>query len=198
MPWNDYLYWLNRGAVEIAGRLVGYKLGLYRERVRYDGFEVFVPPEAEYDLARARQGIWRGRTPEGPPALPPPRLPDEERRALPFPALTWLDATLAKLPRSTLKVLAYMPVHVASQQQPGTPAAAVEAECKARIAAIARARGAKVVDWRIASPITREDSNYWDSLHYRLPVAQRIARDLAAAVLEGRDAADGSYRVVVR
>ena len=47
-----------------------------------------------------------------------------------------------------------MPVHVAAQAWPGTREAALEAECKARIAAIGRARGAKVIDWRIASPIT--------------------------------------------
>ena len=91
-----------------------------------------------------------------------------------------------------------MPVHVAIQAWPGTHAAAVEAECKARIAAIARERGAKVIDWRIASPITTNDANYWDALHYRLPIAQRIGRELIGAALHGEESSDGSYRLLVR
>ena len=52
---------------------------------------------------------------------------------------------LADLPPTSLKLLAHVPVHVAAQPWPGTYGAAVEAECKARIAAIAQKRGAKVV-----------------------------------------------------
>jgi len=197
-PWNDYANLLNRGTLEVAGRLVGYHLGLNRPRSRYDGFEVFTPPENEFDLARARQGIWGGQPPRAVPDLPPPPLSDAERRALSFPALIWMDAMLAELPSSSVKVLAFMPVHVALQAWPGTHDAAADAECKERIASIARARDAKVVDWRIASPITTNDANYWDGLHYRLPIAQRIARELADAALNGRESADGSYRLVVR
>jgi hypothetical protein len=195
--WNDYANLFNSGTLELAARLVGYHLGLYPARSRYDGFEIFTPPESDYDLARAKRGIWVV-TPERPlPNLSPPPLSDAEREALRFPALDWLDQMLAEIPSST-KVLAFMPVHVAIQAWPGTRAAAVEAECKARIAEIARQRGAKVVDWRIASPITIDDSNYWDALHYRLPIAQRIARELIDAVLNGRESAEDDYRLVVK
>ena len=91
-----------------------------------------------------------------------------------------------------------MPVHVAAQAWPGTRQAAVEAECKSRIEAIARAYGAKVIDWRIASPITTNDSNYWDGLHYRLPIAQRIAHELVEAARDGKDSPEGDYRIVVK
>ena len=103
---------------------------------------------------------------------------------------------LGELPASSIKVLAFMPVHVAAQAWPGTRDAAVEAECKARIAAIGRARDAKVIDWRIASPVTVNDANYWDGLHYRLPIAQRITNELIGAVLNSAEASDGSYRLV--
>lgn len=194
-PWNDYLYLLNTGVVELAGRLVGNWLGLYPERVRYDGFEVFVPRDSDYDAARAHSAIWQNRKPD-PPVEPLHGLSDSERQSLRFPALAWLDESLAKLSPATTKILAYMPVHVAAQPRPGTHEAALETECKARIASIARARGARVVDWRIASPITREDTNYWDHLHYRLPIAQRIVRELVAAIRDGTPSADGSYRIV--
>jgi hypothetical protein len=91
-----------------------------------------------------------------------------------------------------------MPVHVAAQRWPGTREAAVEAECKAQITAIGRAHGAKVIDWRIASPITTNDSNYWDGLHYRLPIAQRIARELIEAAVNSAESPEGDYRLLAR
>lgn len=193
--WNDLLYLLNSATVEIAGRLVGYHLGLYPERIRGDGFQVFVPPESEYDVDRARRHIWNDQPPRKWLDVPGPVVSDAERQAWSFPALAWLDSILAELPNTT-KVLAYMPVHIASQPEPGTLGAAQEQECKRRIASIAGRRGAKVVDWRIPSPITTDDANYWDSLHFRLPVAEKIARALAPAVLENREAPDESYRLV--
>lgn len=196
--WNDYANLFNSGTLEVAARLVGYHLGLYSARSRYDGFEVFTPPESDYDLARAKRGIWVGQAERPLPDAPLPRLSEDDKRALKFPALAWLDTMLAEMPPASLRVLAFMPVHVALQGWPGTRAAAVEAECKARIEAIARARGAKVIDWRIASPITTNDSNYWDALHYRLPIAQRIGRELIDAALKGQDSPDGSYRLPVR
>jgi hypothetical protein len=195
-PLNDYLYLFNEPTAEIAVRLVGFKLGLYPERVRFDGFEVFTPPEKSYDPDRARQHIWQNSSPKTSINLTPPILSTDEKASLPFPALNWLSEILQNLPRSTVKILAFMPVHIAEQPWPGTKAAAVEAECKAQIVEIARESGAKVVDWRIHSPITREDTNYWDQLHYRLPIAQRIQQELADAVLGDRDSHDGSYHIL--
>lgn len=111
-PWNDYPHLFNAATAEIAVRLIGYKLGLYRERVRYDGYEVFTPPERDYDLARARHNLWGDRGPQALPEPSLPILPVEELRTAQFPAAAWLDATLARLPPSTRVILAYMPVHV--------------------------------------------------------------------------------------
>jgi hypothetical protein len=193
-PWNDYLYMFNAGTLEIAVRLVGYQLGLYRERIRYDGYDVFVPPDSQYDAARARAKIGEAAPPPNP--LPPP-LSAAERSRLSFPALAWLDASLARLPADSRKILAFMPVNIAAQPTPGTHEADVEAECKARIVAIGRNRGASVIDWRIPSSLTRADTNYWDALHYRVPIATRIAEELGPAVLAGRESTDGSYVVLV-
>jgi len=190
--WNDYPYLFNYGTLEIAVRLVGYNLGLYPERIRDDGYGVFVPPESQYDAAKAHKYIWDG-VPQR-PVIPP--LSPAERAEIKLPALDWLDALLARIPAPNLKVLAFMPVNVAAQPAPGTRQAQVEAECKLRIAAIARNRGAKLIDWRIASPMTTNDLNYWDRLHYRVPVATRIADELAAATLSGQQSAD--YRIIVR
>jgi hypothetical protein len=177
--------------------MVGHQLGLGRESIRYDGYKVFTPPESQYDPKRARRRLWGNAEPKTPPDLPPPALSPEVRGGLSFPALPWLDHALGKITSGTLTVLADMPAHITAQPWPGTRAAAVEAECKARIAALARKRSAQLIDWRITSPITTKDANYWDQLHYRLPIADRLARELIAAVLERRPSADGSYRIVV-
>jgi hypothetical protein len=192
-PWEKYLYLFNYGTLEIAVRLIGYHLKLYPERVRYDGYEMFVPPESQYDPVKVHDKIWRA----SPPAADQPLLTAEELNQLSLPALDWLDAGLARLPSSTLAILAFMPVHVTAQPRPGTRNAEIEGECKTRIVAIGRKNGAKVIDWRIASPLTQNDANYWDRLHYRVPVATRIAEELGAAALTGRVSENGSYLLLV-
>lgn len=189
-----FAYLLNNGTVEIAGRLVGFNLGLYPERVRDDGFEVFVPPDDTYDLERARGHIWVDGKRRHPPTDP---VRDAVPQAFSFPALTWLDDALAQMPHSR-KILAYMPVHVAAQPPAGSAGGQLEAQCKRRIASIALERHAVVIDWRIPSPLTENDANYWDGLHYRLPVAQLVARETADAALTGAVSKDGLYQITVR
>ncbi len=195
--WNDYLYLLNAATLEIAGRLAGYKLGLYKERIRYDGYEQFTPDESLYDTAAAERNVWAGASRSPAYAKAPEPLPPPGRADIKLPALPWLDEMLSRLPPTTEKVLAFMPVHVAAQPVPGSLTAANENECKARIAAIGRKWHAKVIDWRIPSPITREDTNYWDSLHYRVPIAQRLAREIAEAAVTGAPSSEGTYRTLV-
>jgi hypothetical protein len=196
-PWNDALYLFNTATAEITGREIGYQFGLYRARLRHDGYGVFVPPDERYDFAKAQRLIWGAGGPRALPDMPPPTLSPQERAALTFPALAWLDDALARLPSQSMKILAFAPVHIAAQPRPGTRAAAVEAECKARVAVLARRHQAKLIDWRIASPITRTDTNYWDSVHYRVSIATRFAEEIQRAVLLGQPSQDDSYRVLV-
>jgi hypothetical protein len=186
--WNDLFYLLNIPTLEAASRAVGYLWGKVSPRLRRDGFEVFVPPESSYDVVRARDNLR--------PSLAQPHEAGDA--AMEFPALPWLDESLASLPGATRKYLVFPPPHVSALPAPGSPGAAREAECKEKIAAIARRRGALLVDWRLASPLTTEDSNYWDKLHYRLPIAYKLIDDLGHIIKEGRPSPDGSYRILVR
>jgi hypothetical protein len=78
---------------------------------------------------------------------------------------------------------------VAGQPRPGSGEAIVWQECKKRLAAmVAAAPHARLVDFMIPGPVTTEDANYWDVLHYRVSVADWLARSL-------RSAADGPPRV---
>jgi len=194
-PWNDLPELLNTKTVEITGRLAAFHFGWMPERIRRDGYEVFTPPEATYDLARARWHIWRN-VPGAKisPVSPPVALSPAEAQHLDFPALPWLDDLLSRVPSQSLRMLAWMPIHVAAQPMPGSRNAAELDVCKDRIAAIARRRGAAFVDFGVASEITTEDSNYWDPLHYRLPIAPRIVDALKAATSGATRAADGIYR----
>ncbi len=104
-PLNDLPEQFNLKTVEIAGRLAAYHFRLMPERIRSDGYEVFTPPEAEYDLSRARMHIWKDR-PERrvAPESPPKALSAAEAEATRFPALVWLDELLARLPAQTRRI----------------------------------------------------------------------------------------------
>jgi hypothetical protein len=192
---NDWPELLSLKAMEIAWRMMLHRFGFMAERLRLDGYEVFTPDESTYDLARARGHIWAGRdrTIIDAPAYTPTAT---ERDGWVFPALAWIDGLIARMPREAAVMLAFTPNHVAGQHPPGSPGLAREMACKAAVAAIGARHGATVVDFRIPSPVTREDSNYWDALHYRLPVASRIVDGLARARATGEDDPDGFYRVL--
>jgi hypothetical protein len=166
-------------SLEIATRVAAQRLGLARDRIRADGYEVFTPPEASYDLARARAHIWAG-APEVTPVVPAVAPSADERAAWRFPALAWLDALLAQLPPTTRVVLAFPPAHIAVQPRPGSGAEAHEQACKAVVAELAAKHGAAAADFRLRSPVTMDDANFWDPLHYRLPLANRLTHDLSA------------------
>ncbi|SFL68514.1 hypothetical protein [Methylobacterium pseudosasicola] len=185
-PWG-VLRQVSLRSVTIAAQAGLARLGLARPRIRPDGYAVFTPPEALYDPVRARDHIRAG-------ALDPAAATDSPDA--PMPALARLDALLAKIPAGALKLLAFMPVHAAAQGAPGTLAGQREETCKARVAAIGAKHGAVVVDFRRSSPVTMQDANYWDALHYRLPVAAWIVADLNAAVRTGADDPAGIYRVL--
>lgn len=180
---------VNLRSLSAAANVVLIRLGHGRPRIRADGYAVFTPPEATYDAARARAHIAAATIDPDSPADPPGE---------PFPALDRLDPVLAALPRETVKILAFMPVHVRAQGEPGTPAGRRENACKAKAAEIGGRRGALVVDFRLASPVTTQDSNYWDALHYRLPIAARIVDGLKEAERTGKDDPRGFYRVLAR
>lgn len=185
-PWGVFRQANLRG-LTAAVNAVLVRMGRGKPRIRADGYAVFTPPEATYDLGRAQAHIAAGVGDPNAPADPPD---------LPFPALDRLDATLASLPRETRKIVAFMPVHARAQGQPGTASGRRETACKARAAAIGESRDALVVDFRLTSPVTRDDANYWDALHYRLSVAARIVAGLKDADSGRTGDPDGFYKVL--
>jgi hypothetical protein len=193
-PWNDWLYILNWTGLENAALQLLQRLRLLQPRRPPNGFEVFVPPEAAYDAARASKHIW-GKRQRTIVLQVPVQVPSESDRAhWRFPALEWLADLLEKAPSETQVILAMMPAHVAAQPQPGSADAARDDECKARLAKLASHRGTGLIDFKIVSQITTEDRNYWDALHYRLPVAKKIVDSIAIALASGADDPGGEWQ----
>jgi hypothetical protein len=192
--WSSVLYLLNIPTIDAAARTVSGLLGGGPEKVRADGYEN-TTAEAHYDPAIAHDKIWR---PEESRFAPWGHLAEIGREAMDLAALRWLDAALAALPAETRKILVFPPVHAHTLPDPGSPRAALEAECKRRVAAVARRRGAVAVDWRVPSRLAAEDAHFYDPVHYRPAVTGRLIDDLAHIVNEGRDSPDGSYRILAR
>jgi hypothetical protein len=105
----------------------------------------------------------------------------EERRALRFPTHAMLQELLAAMP-SALKIVYFVPYHIATQPRDGSREAIVWQECKSRVAELVQeAPHARLVDFMIRSAVTVNDENYWDPLHYRLAISTWLAQSLRAA-----------------
>lgn len=189
-PWRGYGEMLNMYAIQSAGQLFGILAGVKAETHGRDGYTRFVPPDAAYD----RTKVARNLAAAGPSIPPGPRTGPPE--AWKYPALDTLKSLLAAIPASTRKVLFFAPYHQKLLSAPGTDGAAAWDECKRRVAALAAAApNAVAVDFMLPSPITTEDDHYWDPLHFTVAVADRLARDLAAA---SRGETSPDYRILAR
>ncbi|MCO5092612.1 hypothetical protein [Bosea sp. (in: a-proteobacteria)] len=199
VAWSDWPKLLNLTNLEIAGRLLAHRLGWSPARIRGDGYEVFTPPEASYDLIRAQAHIYAslgGRVADLAPLSPPASVAPAESARWRFPALSWLEESIMAFPKETQVMLVLPPAHLAAYPREGSPGWQRYARCKAEIAALARRHGATLVDYAHASPITTQDANYWDPLHFRLPVAARFSAELVAIASGGAPGADGAANVL--
>ncbi len=95
-----------------------------------------------------------------------------------YPSLPLLDRMLRSLPAATRKVVFLPPYNIEQQGAPGSATARRWAGCKEALAAIAAADGAEALDFMIPSAITSTRDNYWDPIHYRVPIATRLAEGL--------------------
>ena len=188
-PWNDLLYLYNPKTVEQMGLQFAFITGIHQgPRRGLDGYTNFLPPQAQYNLARARRHIYSGPTPK-PILAVKPAVPIDPR--LRFPSHERMKAMLDELPPQTLKLLVFMPYHVYVQPRPGSRQDAQYRLCKARFAKMARGRAnAHILDFMIPSALTREDRNYWDSLHYNVASASRIVEAIKFGVAHRRSIPD--------
>ncbi len=191
-PWNDPLSMLNLKSLELSARRILHAAGLQAARIDENGFKAFLPDDASYDAAKAKAkiGTWSASDYEpvagGNIATGP--------NALQFPALTWLDQLLSK--EWARAALVFMPVHVVATGPNGSALLARDSACKSAVADIAKAHDVPVVDFRIASAITLRDENYWDPLHYRVPIGEQIIDKIKHALATGDNDPAGTWHVL--
>ena len=197
LSWRNLRRVLNEDAFFHALNAIKYHIGRFKPDIRDDGYWVFPSYHGKYDPEAALQRIY-GTRPRShqPPIVPPEPVSEAERAAWTFPWLDLLEKALTPLPASTRVVFVTMPVHVTAQVRPGSVAAQREEVCKQRTARIAASHGSIVIDLRIHSAITRTDENYWDALHYRLPIARQIEESVIAGVLSGQPDPEGLRRII--
>ncbi len=186
-PWNDLLGQFNFTALEVAVRLANHRLGRAKERIRSDGYEVFTPPEHTYDLKRAKAHLWGATSPDEQAQIRDLWLKrsenintlSENNKPLVLPALGWMREWLKSIPTSTRITFIFAPVHISAQPKPNSKAALDEKACKQQFITLLKSHeSSHVIDWRTGSAITLNDENYWDPLHYRLPIANQLTQEI--------------------
>ena len=114
-----------------------------------------------------------------------------------FAGVRRLHALLDELPAATDVVLVFPPRFRASLPPAGSVAERLETACKAafRDLAAVRARTA-VVDLAVDGEIARDERNFWESTHYRQPVARAVEGQIAGAIGALRSAARNDHLAV--
>lgn len=191
-PLNDLPHMLNWKALDIGFKKFAVSFGWRKPRIGSDGYKSFLPDEAQYDLAKVRRSLGRW-APENYRETAAATGEPRPTRPINLPALSWLDDVLA-LPWARA-ALVFMPVHITAQPRIGSERAVVEQACKARIDDIARRHGVPVIDFRIPSALTMRDENYWDHLHYRVPVGEELAKRIGVALKTLKDDPGGTWTV---
>lgn len=182
--WAGYAHLLNLYAVQEAGQQFGILIGVKTPVYGSDGYTSFVPPDSEYDPVRVAEHL-REEVPHVPPG---------ERAGPPanwgFPALEVLRDQLSRFGPETAKLAFFVPYNHVMMPPAGSDGAGAWAECKRRVGRIAGQIPRSIaLDFMRPSAITEDDSNYWDSQHYRVGIADRLARDLSLAA-QGEDSPD--------
>ncbi|MBB4092468.1 hypothetical protein HGG72_08505 [Ochrobactrum pecoris] len=181
-PINDFADILNLELWDALRKSVKVATGSRQPYQDADGFGDFTPGEDNYDAERAYAHIHEKPIPQ--PDLTP--LTPEELANLKFPALDWLAVTLSEIPDDTKTLIVRMPVNVTALAVPGTRNEQAEKECFRRTKELAGARGIPIFDMAFASPFTTNDLNYWDPMHYRLPLGAQIVRAIGRAYRDGQ------------
>jgi hypothetical protein len=180
----------NLFAVQEAGRQLWAILGLKQARHGIEDSFAYAEADQRYDTVRAHEKIVAEGT------VPGPADPTAPVERFTYTTYRRLAMALAAIPASARKLLVFVPFVLAYQGPEGSPTHAYWAECKRRISSLARNQPNTIVaDFMIPSPITGDETNYFDVVHYRPKIADRMAADLARASA-GLPSTDGDYRLL--
>jgi len=203
-PWNDYLHQFNLMGIEEAGRQAATLLGLRPVKYGLDGHTNFLPDIGNYNINKVREKIYGTKNYQSIRQNLLNKRKDKRfkqnlqkgKNSLTFPDHPLLADMLSSLPLKTVKIGFIVPHHIAKQPNPGSSDMEVLEEGKRRITKLfASVPNGKVIDFMIDSPLTREDSNYWDSIHYTLTVAEKLPNMLYKATIFGEKSCE--YKILL-
>ncbi|MEM7405270.1 MAG: hypothetical protein AAF458_08250 [Pseudomonadota bacterium] len=185
-PWNDLLHVLNGPTLEQAVRQLQFQLGRREPRFGLDGYRTFLPPPGEYDLGKARRNLYGGDGTPRPREGASGPLSDTERTEAVYGALRNMQGALAAVPAKARIIFWLVPYHHHHLGAPGSKRLAWLDDCKQRIVQLAASRPNTVVlDMMFRSPLTSEDANYWDPLHFSESVADSLPGLFRLAIEDG-------------
>lgn len=187
--YQGYAHIFNLYAVQEAANQFAVMIGLQHPRYGLDGYTDFLPPDDRYDPVRVNK-IFRSWGP--PDATPADDVP------LTFPTSALLAHDLAATPTQTRRLLFFPPITAEQQGATGSELARRWASCKADVLRIVGTMpNTSIIDFMIADAVTRNRSEYWDPVHYRVDVADRMMLAFGR-VLSGDLAASNFYQVLRR
>lgn len=172
--WNDLLYLFNDKALENSVRMIEYWVG--KREAKYDaaGFTDFTKDFGEYNLEKTKALLYPNGVSEDLPIEP--RLARKKQQEFASHRLLvegWPKGTTARL------ILVQVPLHADYQRRSRD----IISGCKQSIATgIQRGLAMQVIDMMQINSMTVDDSNYWDSLHYRRNVAENIMRRISGVI----------------
>lgn len=172
---------LRYDVLEEVMRRVSYLFDGAAERARPDGYWDYEP---EYiGLGYTTNPEIRRRLDQRPHDSLPRFERDPQEGARRFPAAERLKAMASALPERTALVVVMPPLYVNAVPPEGTEPAYLARACRAAVAEAARAHPrSAVVDWHADRPETRNSELFFDTMHYRQPIARQIEADVAAAL----------------
>ena len=88
--------------------------------------------------------------------------------------MVWLEELLTRMPNGTQKVVVFMPVNHVALPKPLSPLDQLESACKSQAISISKRTHSVLLDFRIPSSLTDNDSHFWDELHHRTYVSDDI------------------------
>jgi len=145
-----------------------------------------------YDQARIQKNLYGDSEPTlKMPLQPAIKVNKSKVKTWRFSDIEMLKKWLVSLPPSTRKILLFPPYHHYKQAQIGSENEVRWNECKNRVTNISlTVPHVTVLDFMIRSPITIDDSNYFDSVHYTVEIANKI-EDTLGFVVMGQSTGEG-------
>ncbi len=179
---NPFPYWLYSASTGpyLRGLFSLDSLRVMGGRVLYAAMG-WLPPVTD--------GYWdyeEGRTwtrPSLPGEGPPTGSPAPPAKGLKLPGLDVLEDDISRLPPETAVILVRPPAQASQFAAPGSARQAREAACLQRLQSLATQRPrTALLDFRRPVPDWTDAEQFWDSTHYRRPLAERMEGEIAATV----------------